>query len=30
MSKINLLKEPDGWRASIEKWGHTFAVGGFF
>lgn len=30
MSKINLLKEPDGWRATIEKDSHIVVVDGFF
>lgn len=30
MSKINLFKEPDGWRATIETAGRTVVVDGFF
>lgn len=30
MSKINLLKEPDGWRATVEKSGHVIVIDGFF
>ena len=30
MSKINLLKELGGWRATIEKSGHVIVVDGFF
>ncbi len=30
MSKINLRKEPDGWRAYIESGKGTMVVDGFF
>ncbi len=30
MSRVHLFKESDGWRAAIEKDGHTVVVNGFF
>lgn len=30
MGQINLRKEPDGWRATIERQGHVVVIDGFF
>lgn len=30
MAHINLHRLPGGWRATIEKWGHSIVVDGFF